>query len=210
MQLDHVFIFVDQKASAIMDLVSKGLAVSYRRDHVGQGTANACFVFDNAFLELLYLTSETDARLAPIERTKLWERSQWQAMHTCPYGIAWRGDDIGIATWPFMPPYLPQGVEIPVAIDSDDQNLPMMFTFPGSKAPKDWPDEKRRFPAHPGGWNSITQVELALPNWTLQSSAALKHMASCIKPPLIVTRGDKYAMMVTLGGPDGAKLTLSF
>ncbi|MCZ8195699.1 MAG: VOC family protein, partial [Aquidulcibacter sp.] len=110
MQLDHVFIFVDQKASAILDLVSKGLAVSYRRDHVGQGTANACFVFDNAFLELLYLTSETDARLAPIERTKLWERSQWQAMHTCPYGIAWRGDDIGIATWPFMPPYLPQGV----------------------------------------------------------------------------------------------------
>lgn len=210
MQLDHIFAFVDQSDKSIAELESKGLSVSYRRTHTGQGTANACFVFDNAFLELLYATREAEMRSAVIQRTKLWERSQWQALQTCPYGIAWRNSDTDIPTWSFMPPYLPPGTAIPVAIDSDDPRLPMMFTFPGSTAPKQWSEEKRRFPAHPAGWNSITQVELTLPDTISRTSEVLTHVASHMETRFVVTHSVRYSLAVTLGRPDGEQLTLSF
>jgi hypothetical protein len=102
MELDHLFCFVEPDGAAIAALETQGLAVSYRRDHIGQGTANACFVFDNAFLELLWLTDATDACSPAIARTKLWQRSQWQNQKTCPYGLAWRGGQTDIETWAFI------------------------------------------------------------------------------------------------------------
>jgi hypothetical protein len=208
MQLDHIFAFIDQESSAIADLEAKGLFVSYRRAHIGQGTANACFVFDNAFLELLWLTDVQDARSPPIARTRLWERSQWQVQGTCPYGLAWRGDDSGIGTWPFAPPYLPEGINIPVACESDDPRLPMMFTFPGSTAPIDWSAERRNFPAHPGGWNRLDSIEITLPN-TLPQSATLDQLAAQMDPKLRVTKSKAYSLTVTISNDEGAFLALA-
>lgn len=208
MQLDHLFAFIDPAGSAIADLEAKGLAVSYRREHIGQGTANACFVFDNAFLELLWLTSETEARSPSIERTKLWERSQWQTMGTCPFGIAWRGDDEGIETWPFAPPYLPSGVHIPVAYDSDDPRLPMMFTFPGSTAPRDWPQSKRAFPPHPGGWTWLEAVELYSPKHC-EDSPAFKSLVAKLEPRFATHESAHFQLRVTLLGPNNSRLILS-
>jgi hypothetical protein len=209
MQLDHIFAFIDPAGSAIADLEARGLAVSYRRDHIGQGTANACFVFDNAFLELLWLTSETEARSPAIARTKLWERSQWQTMNTCPYGIAWRGGDQEIEIWPFAPPYLPNGVHIPVACDSDDPHLPMMFTFPGSTAPHDCPASKRVFPPHPGGWTMIEAVELYAPEQS-EESLALQSLVETMEPRLTIHVSSHYRSRVTLLGPDKSRLILDF
>jgi Glyoxalase-like domain len=208
MQLDHIFTFIDPDRTAIADLEAKGLSVSYRRAHVGQGTANACFVFDNAFLELLWLTDVQDARSPPIARTRLWERSQWQVQGTCPYGLAWRGDHSGIETWPFAPPYLPEGINIPVACESDDPRLPMMFTFPGSTAPRDWPTDRRNFPAHSGGWNQLDSIEIKLPT-TAPQSATLDQLAAQMDPKVRVTRSTGYSLTVTISNPDGAHLALT-
>jgi Glyoxalase-like domain len=208
MQLDHVFAFISPDSSAITDLEAKGLAVSYRRAHVGQGTANACFVFDNAFLELLWLTDAQDAQSALIARTKLWERSQWHNQGTCPYGLAWRGDHSGIETWPFAPPYLPAGVTIPVACDSDDPRLPMMFTFPGSTAPRDWPTERRNYPTHSGGWNRLDRIEITLPA-NAPKSATLDHLTTEMDPRVRITRSAGYSLTVTIGNDEGAHLALA-
>jgi hypothetical protein len=208
MQLDHVFAFINPDSSAIADLEANRLAVSYRRAHIGQGTANACFVFDNAFLELLWLTDAQDARSPLIARTKLWERSQWQVQQTCPYGLGWRGDHSGIETWPFAPPYLPKGITIPVACDSDDPRLPMMFTFPGSTAPRDWPAERRNFPAHSGGWNRVDSIEITLPA-SAPESATLDHLAAQMDPKLRITRSTAYGLRVTISNDKGAHLALA-
>jgi hypothetical protein len=209
MELDHVFVFIDPRSTAIADLEAKGLTVTYRRDHLGQGTANACFVFDNAFLELLWLTNEAEVRSPVISRTKLWERSQWQTMGSCPYGLAWRGDVPAIETWPFCPPYLPDGIHIPVATASDDSRLPMMFTFLGSTAPRDWSAERRGFEPHPGGWNQISRLELTLPI-EMEDSRTLATLCDHLDPSLSVIGGERYSLKVGLSGVDGEKLDLVF
>jgi hypothetical protein len=208
MELDHLFCFVEPDGAAIAALETQGLAVSYRRDHIGQGTANACFVFDNAFLELLWLTDAADACSPAIARTKLWERSQWQNQNTCPYGLAWRGDQTDIETWAFMPLYLPEGVAIPVACESDDPRLPMMFTFPGSTAPRDWPAVRRNFAPHPGGWNRLDLVELTLASHA-PSSQALTSLSTTMVPALSIESSSHYALKVTLGRDDGAQLHIA-
>jgi hypothetical protein len=208
MQLDHIFAFIDPDSTAIADLEAKGLSVSYRRAHIGQGTANACFVFDNAFLELLWLTDVEDARSSLIARTRLWERSQWQTQSTCPYGLAWRGDHGGIETWPFAPPYLPAEVTIPVACESDDPRLPMMFTFPGSTAPRDRPTERRNFPAHSGGWNRLDSIEITMPA-TAPQSATLDQLAAQMDPELRITGSTAYGLTVTISNDEGAHLALA-
>jgi hypothetical protein len=209
MELDHAFVFIDPRSTVIADLEAKGLSVSYRRDHIGQGTANACFIFDNAFLELLWLTDEAEVRSPAISRTKLWERSQWQTLGTCPYGLALRGNVPTIETWPFCPPYLPDGIHIPVANDSDDPRLPMMFTFPGSTAPRDWPAERRAFTPHPGGWNQISGLEITLPI-EMEYSRTLATLCDHLDPSLSVIRGERYSLKVELSGVDGEKLELVF
>ena len=96
--VDHLFLLIEPDGPEIEALRHLGLTETYRRAHPGQGTANACFAFDNLYLELLWLTSEPEARSAPVARTRLWERSQWRSLGTCPFGIAVRGGLAGAAT----------------------------------------------------------------------------------------------------------------
>ncbi len=64
MQLDHIFHFVQDLEAAETLGRSLGLAETYRRNHVGQGTANICYCFENAFLELLLLTDRSEAEIS--------------------------------------------------------------------------------------------------------------------------------------------------
>lgn len=52
--LDHLFVFVEPGAPERAALERAGLRESFRRRHPGQRTANVCFCFDNAYLELLW------------------------------------------------------------------------------------------------------------------------------------------------------------
>ncbi len=155
-ELDHLFMFVEPNGQELSRLMDAGLTVTYRREHVGQGTANACFCFDNLFLELLWVTSEEEVTSPAILRTRLHERSRWRSRPTCPFGFAWRESDAsrrsGIACWMFEPPYLPAGKQIEVATDGDDPAQPMLFTFPGSTPPTSWPADRRGALQHTAGF----------------------------------------------------------
>lgn len=165
MELDHLFMFVRSDGPEIELLAQTGFVETYRRVHPGQGTANVCYCFDNLYLELLWVQDLDEVRSAPIGRTKLYERSRWRDDGTCPFGIAWRGDDPPFIepTWPFRPPYLPTGVSIAVASDNDDPNQPMMFRSPGAAAPLDWPAERRGNLQRSSGFGAVTSVRLDLP-----------------------------------------------
>ena len=62
--VDHLFLLIEPDGPEIEALRHLGLTETYRRTHPGQGTANACFAFDNLYLELLWLTREAEARSA--------------------------------------------------------------------------------------------------------------------------------------------------
>lgn len=207
--IDHIFLFIDPEGSEIGVLRRLGLSETYRRAHPGQGTANACFAFDNLYLELLWLTSETEARSAPVVRTRLWERSQWRSTQACPFGVAVRGDldAAGVPTWAYRPPYLaqvlPAGAGIPVASASDDPALPMVFVSPGNERPAQWPDERKGALQQAAGFRSVVSIELGSPSRA--ASAPLLRTLTSSSPPVHVTkRADgQHSLRLALANQEG-------
>src|SRR4051795_2912124 len=87
MELDHIFITTDSPDQSVNALQEFGLTEGTPNTHPGQGTACRRFFFGNAYLELVWVTSEDDLKSPGIAETKLWERSHYQNTHYCPLGI---------------------------------------------------------------------------------------------------------------------------
>ncbi len=203
--IDHLFMFIEPGGPEIDALKRLGLQETYRRAHPGQGTANMCFAFDNLYLELLWLTSEAEARSQAIERTRLWERSQWRTLGTCPFGIAFRGDlaSAGVPTWDYRPPYLPDGMAIPVATVSDDPALPMVFVSPGQERPVEWPPARRGTLQQSGGWGEVLWVDIGLPP-RAAAAPPLRTVASASSPLRITARQDgRHSLRLALANAQG-------
>src|SRR5258708_38505231 len=72
--VDHVFICVENPHAAERALADFGVQFGRRRIHQGQGTANACAFFDNAYLELLWRHDDDDLQSEVVRPLGLWER----------------------------------------------------------------------------------------------------------------------------------------
>lgn len=139
-----------------------GLTETYRRKHPGQGTANVCCCFDNGFIEFLWVENPEEASREPALRLGMIERRQ---PGKCPFGISWRGEagPKSPAKWRYMPSYLPPGMGIDVLDDRSNHLLPLMFQSPGTAAPIDWPEERRRGLQHQNGFGRVLTVDLKVP-----------------------------------------------
>lgn len=62
LELDHVFVCVDESSRAEFALAAFGLDLSTTGIHSGQGTRNACAFFDNAYLEILRRHDDAERR----------------------------------------------------------------------------------------------------------------------------------------------------
>jgi hypothetical protein len=80
MDLCHLFMFGTRGDVEVLGEL--GFVENFRRKHPGQGTSNACFCFDNAYLEILFVDDE--AALARLTRTGLPERSNWRFSKASP------------------------------------------------------------------------------------------------------------------------------
>ena len=212
LSLCHVFVFVKPGAPEAAGLHAAGMVESYRRRHPGQGTANVCFCFDNAFLELLWVTSEAEVTSPPIARTRLAERARWRETGACPFGIAIRtaasdGPDapLPFATWPFAPPYLPPGTTIPVALASEDPRQPFVFRSPGSARPDAWTDGRAGTRQRDAGLAEIAGVHLRLPVPLPAGDAleALQHAGLVTVEPALA---DTSSLILTLSQGEGRAL----
>lgn len=205
--LCHVFVFVEPEAPEAKQLDDLGLRENCRRDHPGQGTANVCYCFDNAYLELLWVTDQAAVSSPIISRTGLAERADWQNNGANPFGIALRGiNPAPYPTWDYTPPYLPDGVSIPVALSSDDPSQPLLFMSPGNARPDQWKDGRAGERQHAAGLREITALELTLaqgvaPSQNLRTLEDLGILALAdnkagIKPTLVLSISQSN------GGPD--------
>jgi hypothetical protein len=176
--LDHVVLLCDAEAAGPTAVLrSHGLAESYRRVHPGQGTANVCFAFDNAFVELLWVT-DRDALVTPeVAPIGLAARADWRRTGACPIGVAVRcAGDLPFATWPYRAPFLPPGVAIDVAADSRDPAQPFVFRAPDARAPADRPEigDRRQIGA---GFSRLGVVTILGPR-PMNAGAALGALAA--------------------------------
>jgi Glyoxalase-like domain len=144
-ELDHVFVCASLDGTEAAQLQSLGLTLGPSRVHPGQGTANRCFLFRNAYLELLWVHDKTEARSALTQRTRLFERWQGRSSGTCPFGICLRpasyspANDPPFAGWDYVPSYVPSSRPIHVGNNSERLDEPMLFFAAGATRPDSWP-----------------------------------------------------------------------
>jgi Glyoxalase-like domain len=133
-ELDHVFFACVDADAAERELTAFGFTFTVRRIHAGQGTANACAVFENAFFELLHPRDVTELNSELVRPLGLAERLRWRETGACPFGLCFRptGAATDPGTWPFdtwgyAPPYVPAGTSIPIVTPQHALSEPLIF-----------------------------------------------------------------------------------
>lgn len=171
-ELDHVFVCANLDAPESTQLVALGLTQGPSGVHQGQGTANRCFLFQNAYLELIWVHDDADARSPVTERIRLFERWKGRAGATCPFGICFRPTRPSrmsgppFAGWDYLPRYVPQSRPIHVGANSDCLSEPMLFFIESASRPDTWP---RQPPLqHRLGVREVTRL-----SWTRPTDASL-------------------------------------
>lgn len=162
-ELDHIFVATSEPDALEMALADFGVAFTRRQVHEGQGTANACAVFDNAFLEILWATNREELRSDVVALLGLEERIRWHESGACPFGISFRTtarpESWPFPSWQYAPSYAPAG--IPIATPPWALADPLVFITvrPPAADAKHWPDAA----SHAGARRALTRVALHRP-----------------------------------------------
>lgn len=200
--LCHLIVFVADRAAAEQAFAACGLVPSFTRGHPGQGTANLCACFDNAYLELLWCEDESELISSPVVRTRLAERARWRETGASPFGIGLRGK-LPFPSWEYRPPYLPEGMTIPVALASEDPRQPFIFHSPGSARPDAWTADLAGQRQQQAGMTEIGALKLELP---VAAAPALKCLAE--KRFLTLTPAVRPKLEVAIATLDGGQRRL--
>lgn len=156
---DHLFIQVDDPEAAVAAFTGAGFHVFPETSvHEGQGTSSRAVLFDNGYIELIWVRDAAELRAAdPI----LAER-----MSGLPaFGVALNASDpeaaIPLETRPYRADWMTPGE--PIRFASTREGEPVVFFVPASMAfrsPPDGPSITAMLP-HPNGANRVTGVGFA-------------------------------------------------
>jgi len=162
LEFDHVFICVEDLPSSERILSEFGFEFSSPGIHKGQGTANACAFFDNAYLELLSRRNDDELQSELVKPVGLWQRLRWRETGASPFGIAFRPEnkDLPVATWPYFAPFLPSGSQIPIVTPPLQWREPLTFISLKSQGPETLPPEQARPLNHREGRHKLTAVSV--------------------------------------------------
>lgn len=200
-ELCHVFAFVDDRAAALAVLDRCGLVESFRRSHNGQGTANICACFDNAYLELLWPEDQGELASVSVARTRLAERSRWHDTGASPFGLGLRGR-IPFPTWEYRPPFLDEGMAI--ALGSEDPRQPFLFRSPNRLRPDQWDNGLAGARQQAAGLAEIVGLHLELP---VGATPALRNLAD--RGLLTLKPAVRHRLSLVVSRQDGGQRTLS-
>ena len=163
--LDHVIVCCDEGGPEAGALAQLGLTEGSSNVHLGQGTRNRRFFFENAYLELVWVDDLAEAKREPARSTRLWERWLRRREGACPFGIALRpqAQEANVAapfpTWAYHAPYLPAQVTIGIALATPLRD-PEFLYLPFATAPA----SKNLEPlSHPLGVRQLTAVRIGMP-----------------------------------------------
>ena len=167
-ELDHVFFASVDADAAEAELAAFGFAFTIRRIHPGQGTANACAVFENAFFEVLRSRDPEELDSELVRPLGLAERIRWRETGACPFGLCFRPTDAPsdpeswpFETWQYMPPYVPSGTSVPIVTPRRSLSEPLVFI---SNRPNSSPGTSvSTNPTHSGAHRTLTHVKVHRP-----------------------------------------------
>jgi len=171
-ELDHAYIVVEPGGAAgIEALRGAGLTIMPEpRRHEGQGTASVSAMFENAYLELIWVDStvpvDADHR-ATFEWFQL--ASAWRFNGRSPFGLGMHrlpGDTAALPVPVRREPaqWLPEGSAYELLLQADDSLAADFFVVPAATAVPTWiARAMQRIPGefrHPGGDRTISLVRV--------------------------------------------------
>ena len=162
MEIDHIFIFSNNRGKEANELIEFGLTEGSSRLHSGQGTTNRKFYFDNFFLEILWVLNEDEIQSELTAKTKLWERSQFDKNGKSRFGLCLVNsestDSLFEISEVYEPNYFPKGMSIEIITNEENPNLPWTFRLPYRGVKK----ENNEPIVHLNGIKSLTKVEFEI------------------------------------------------
>ena len=171
-EIDHVFVCASAGAPQATQIEALGLTHGPAGVHQGQGSANRCFVFHNAYLELIWIHNSAEAH-SPLTRTiRLFERWKGRADGSCPFGICLRptrpsrASGPPFAGWDYLPHYVPPSRPIHVGGNCELLAEPMLFYIASAARPDSWP-------GHPPMQHRLGVREVTRLSWTRPTDAPL-------------------------------------
>ncbi len=191
LELDHVFILVEQGAKVADRLLERGFQEGPRNTHPGQGTANRRFYFANGMLEFIWVRDFDEARQGPGQGLRFSERATDPI--ASPFGIVFvPGTDPVSPTMPFpgwhyQPAYFPPPRGFHVGANSPHIAEPLCFYFPFKDpgVPKPQPTRNPQ---------TISEVIIATPSTDLEGVLGLA--ARCDR--LSIPTASEHLMEITL------------
>lgn len=199
-ELDHIFVMCPVGAEmAAQALRRVGLKEGSRNDHEGQGTACRRFFFDNAYVELMWVSNSEEAQSELTRRTRLWERWYRLPHGASPFGIVLRaGRTPDSATcpfpsWAYRPRYLPSNLCIEIAAGTPLEEPEFIYLgFQRDRARQGAEPTTHAIPVQ-----TITSVTVALPALHRRSATA---RVLETKGLLKFEVADEYCVSLTLDG----------
>lgn len=211
LEFDHVFAFGRPGGPEADRLAAAGFAVLPPRRHPGQGTESRSVLFDAAYLELVHLTSRSEAEG---DALRLDRRSDFAATGHCPFGIGLRGTESEAPPGTFVPYRPPWGTPgyPPILLHRtslERPGLPLVFVSQpvggnpvASLRPDAWKRLDPAMRAHRSGATGIASVELTVRDargWPLDPPV----------PGVVVREGAAFQATVRLDGWRGAPIALA-
>lgn len=163
MEIDHIFIFSKNKGKEADEFLEFGFTEGSSRIHIGQGTVNRKFYFENFFIEIIWVENEEEIKSELIAPTKLWERSNFEINDYSQFGLCLvNTDETDILfenSSKYQPEYFPKGLEIEIVNDEKNPKLPWTFRLPfkGEKKKTEEPI------IHKNGITILTKTDFKIP-----------------------------------------------
>jgi hypothetical protein len=161
-ELDHLFICTKPGAPAAEELVQFGLREGPPNQHPGQGTASRRFAFQNAMLELMWVSNAKEAQSAQTLSTLLWDRWSDREGAASPFGICLRPVESEhrkspFPAWEYRPAYLPDPLVMYIGEAGVEEPMWVYLDFMRRVQREQW------FIEHPIGISEMTSVALTCP-----------------------------------------------
>jgi hypothetical protein len=170
-ELDHVYMVVQPGGvQAIAALRSAGFTIGTAQKHEGEGTTSVAAMFENAYVELMWLDSAvaiTPEHAAAAEQFR--RMSEWRVSKRSPFGLGLRrlpGDTAHFA-FPITrepAPWIDAEAAYEILNQPGDSLAVDVFVVPKAAAVPNWIERlRKRAPQrlnHPGGGREITAVRV--------------------------------------------------
>lgn len=189
LELDHIFIWVTKGAPEAKALENAGLQIlGETSKHIGQGTASRVFVFENAYLELIWIDDEQAAsKNATRTGIDMQVRANWKQSRASPFGIGLHRisgttNAIPFPVIEYRAEWMKANTSIQFARVVNSYKEPMYFVVPEYLAFPDAPTRERLRQTNPNfakmmkhrlGISKLTNVKITTNEKKLTSTAEI-------------------------------------